>query len=66
MKGYDDLDKRLSLLEQKLDLILDNHLSHMQADMNMMKKWMIAVSVAVLIEAGYIIAKFNGISFPLQ
>jgi Mg2+ and Co2+ transporter CorA len=66
MKGYDDLDKRLSLLEQKLDLILDNHLSHIEADMNMMKKWMIAVSVAVLVEAGYIIAKFNGISFPLQ
>jgi len=66
MKGYDDLDKRLSLLEQKLDLILENHLSHIQSDMNMMKKWMIAVSVAVLVEAGYIIAKFNGITFPLQ
>jgi len=65
MKGYDDLDKRLSLLEQKLDLILENHLAHMQADMNFIKKFLIGVSIAVVIEAVYIITKFNGISLPL-
>ena len=66
MKNYDDLDKRLSLLEQKLDLILTNHLAHMQADMNFIKKFLIGVSIAVVLEAVYIITTFNAGTLPLQ
>lgn len=54
-----DTDKRLALLEQKLDLLMENHLSHLQADINWIKKTIAAVSIVVLIEAGFIIAKFN-------
>lgn len=43
----EDLDKRLSLLEQKIDLVLNNHLSHMEKDMNLMKKIMGAVALTV-------------------
>lgn len=60
MKQYDDLDKRLALLEQKLDLVLNNHLHHMEKDMNIIKKFMFGVVMIVLVEAGVIIAKFNG------
>jgi pilus assembly protein TadC len=66
MKNYDDLDKRLSLLEQKLDLILTNHLAHMQADMNFIKKFLIGVSIAVVLEAVYIITTFNVGTLPIQ
>lgn len=47
MKEYDSLDKRLALLEQKLDLVLENHLHHMEKDMSMMKKILGAVALAV-------------------
>ena len=60
MQNYEDLDKRLALLEQKLDLVLDNHLTHMEKDMAWIKKFLGAVSITVLLEAGYIIFKFNG------
>lgn len=66
MKNYDDLDKRLSLLEQKIDLILTNHLAHMQADMNFIKKFLIGVSIAVVLEAVYIITTFNVGTLPIQ
>ena len=59
MKEYDDLDKRMALLEQKLDLILENHLAHMQADMNFIKKFLFGVCIIVVIEAGVIVAKFG-------
>ena len=39
MKEYADLDKRLSLLEQKLDTIETNHLWHIQNDLRTIKKW---------------------------
>jgi len=47
MKSYEDLDKRLALLEQKLDLVLNNHLHHMEKDMASMKKIMGAVALVV-------------------
>ena len=47
MKEWENLDKRLALLEQKLDLILTNHLSHMEKDMAMVKKVMGATALAV-------------------
>lgn len=39
MKEYADLDKRLSLLEQKLDTIENNHLKHIQDDLSTIKQW---------------------------
>jgi hypothetical protein len=60
MKEFEDLDKRLALLEQKLDLVLNNHLHHIEKDMSWIKKFMGGIATVVLIEAGYIIAKFNG------
>jgi hypothetical protein len=47
MKEYEDLDKRLALLEQKLDLVLNNHLHHMERDLSMMKKILGAVALVV-------------------
>lgn len=59
MRQFEDLDKRLALLEQKLDLVLNNHLHHMEKDLNLVKKIMITIAVAVLTEALYIIVKFG-------
>lgn len=50
MTQYDDLDKRLALLEQKLDLVLDNHLSHMEKDMRMIKGILGATALAVFVQ----------------
>lgn len=60
MQEFENLDKRLALLEQKIDLLMSNHLSHLQADISMIKKFLLGIASVVLIEAGYIIAKFNG------
>jgi hypothetical protein len=50
MKQFEDLDKRLALLEQKLDLVLDNHLSHMEKDMRMIKSILGATALAVFVQ----------------
>lgn len=47
MKSYDELDKRLALVEQKIDLILTNHLKHMEKDMAMIKWFLAAVMLAI-------------------
>lgn len=60
MKQYDDLDKRLALLEQKIDLVLNNHLHHMEKDLAWIKKIVFGAAVIVIGEAGIIIAAFNG------
>lgn len=39
MSNYASLDKRLALLEQKLDTIENNHLKHLQDDLTTIKKW---------------------------
>jgi len=54
----DDLDKRLSLLEQKIDLVLENHLHHMEKDMSMLKNIVGATSLAVF---GQLIASVMGL-----
>lgn len=59
MKQFDDLDKRMALLEQKLDIVLNNHLHHMEKDMAFIKKFMFGVMIVVLLEAGAIITKFG-------
>lgn len=50
MKQYEDLDKRLSLLEQKIDLVLNNHLQHMEKDLANIKKFLGAVCLAVFVQ----------------
>ena len=50
MKQYEDLDKRLSLLEQKIDLVLNNHLTHMEKDLSNIKKFLGGVMLAVFIQ----------------
>lgn len=60
MKQYEDLDKRLALLEQKIDLVLNNHLNHMEKDVAWIKKIVFGAAVVVVAEAGVIIAAFNG------
>ena len=51
-KAYAGLDKRLALLEQRLDIIQKNHLYHIQEDLNSIKKgvkWFIGVVFVQLI-----------------
>lgn len=50
MKQFEDLDKRLALLEQKLDLVLNNHLHHMEKDMRMIKSILGAVAISVFVQ----------------
>jgi len=50
MKQFEDLDKRLALLEQKLDLVLENHLAHMEKDMKLVKGVLGATALAVFVQ----------------
>jgi len=59
MKQFEELDKRMALLEQKLDLVLENHLAHMEKDIALIKKVMLAVGIAVVVEAAIIIMKMG-------
>lgn len=56
MTQYNDLDKRLALVEQKLDLLKENHLAHMERDMNMIKKFLGAVMFAVFAQFLYVLS----------
>jgi len=38
-EAYASLDKRMALLEQRLDIIQHNHLAHIQADIENIKKY---------------------------
>ena len=38
-ESYAKLDKRLSLLEQRLDIIQNNHLAHIQSDIDSIKRY---------------------------
>lgn len=38
-ESYAKLDKRLSLLEQRLDIIQNNHLRHIQDDIDSIKRY---------------------------
>ena len=57
MSDLTELDKRLALVEQKLEIIVSNHLAHMQTDVNDIKrmfKWGVGVVFVQLI--GVIVA----------
>lgn len=47
MSSFNQLDKRMALLEQKLELLEKNHLKHIQDDITLLKKVMGAVALAV-------------------
>ena len=38
-ESYAKLDKRMALLEQRLDIIQNNHLKHIQTDIDAIKKY---------------------------
>lgn len=38
-QSYASLDKKFALLEQKIDLLMSNHLTHLAADVEQLKKW---------------------------
>ena len=57
MSDIAELDKRLALVEQKLEIIVSNHLTHMEQDVNEIKKmfkWGVGVVFVQLI--GVIVA----------
>jgi hypothetical protein len=39
LEAYAKLDKRMALLEQRLDIIQNNHLAHMQIELEEIKKY---------------------------
>ena len=39
MSDKTELETRLALLEQKVDLMINNHLTHMQSDINNIKRY---------------------------
>lgn len=46
MEEYSKLDKRLALLEQKIDILQNNHLAHMAEDIKQLQnlfKWGVGV-----------------------
>ena len=43
-----DLDKRLALLQQQLDLMLNNHMAHMQKDIDWMKYVIYSTAVGII------------------
>ena len=52
LEAYAKLDKRMALLEQKLDILQNNHLAHMQEDIDDIKRyflWGVGVVFAQLI-----------------
>ena len=57
MSEINELDKRLALVEQKLDIILTNHLAHMQDSIEGIQrsfKWGVGIIFAQLV--GVIVA----------
>ena len=63
MKEFAELDKRLSLLEQKLDTIETNHLKHIQDDITQIKRWfgwaVGAVFLQLLTVIGVLVTSLN-------
>ena len=43
-----ELDKRLALLEQKLDTLLNNHLAHMQKGIDWMKYVIYSTAIGII------------------
>jgi hypothetical protein len=53
---YIELDKKVALIEQRLDIIQNNHLKHIQDDICTIKKWFAWGVGAVFIQLMAVIA----------
>lgn len=47
-RAYYGLDKRLALMEEKLTVMKDNHLAHIERDMRWMKGIMFSTAIGVI------------------
>ena len=56
LQAYANLDKRMALLEQRLDIIQNNHLAHIQADIENIKKYFLWGVGAVFVQLIAIVA----------
>tara|TARA_R110000824_G_C14934669_1_gene649152 strand:+ start:57 stop:245 length:189 start_codon:yes stop_codon:yes gene_type:complete len=53
---YANLDKRMALIEQSIDIIQNNHLRHIQDDICTIKKWFGWAIAAVFVQLLAVIA----------
>jgi len=53
---YVELDKKVALIEQRLDVIQNNHLKHIQDDICTIKKWFARGVGAVFVQLMAVIA----------
>jgi len=53
---YIELDKKVALIEQRLDIIQNNHLKHIQDDISTIKRWFAWGVGAVFIQLMAVIA----------
>ena len=53
---YVELDKKVALIEQRLDVIQNNHLAHIQDDICTIKKWFGWAIAAVFVQLLAVIA----------
>jgi hypothetical protein len=53
---YANLDKRMALIEQSIDIIQNNHLKHIQNDICTIKKWFGWAIAAVFVQLLAVIA----------
>ena len=55
-EDYNKLDKKVALIEQRLDTIQNNHLAHIQDDINNIKKYFLWGVGVVFIQLVAVIA----------
>ena len=55
-EDYNKLDKKVALIEQRLDIIQNNHLAHIQDDINNIKKYFLWGVGVVFIQLVAVIA----------
>lgn len=56
MNDKNELETRMALLEQKVDLIINNHLAHMQQDIDDIKKYFLWAVGVVFVQLIAVIA----------
>jgi hypothetical protein len=62
-QSYQKLDKKMALLEQRLDIIQNNHLKHIQDDLNNIKTYFLwgvgVVFVQLVAVIGFLISNMQ-------
>ena len=62
-QSYQKLDKKMALLEQRLDIIQNNHLHHIQQDLNNIKTYFLwgvgVVFVQLVAVIGFLISNMQ-------